>query len=163
MAGGTWSDYTYDPPFETTLVNLPGIRDAQALALVEKFTVALRVRDLRAGDLTYPAYGDVESLRNLHLALYQDLYSFAGEFRAVEVGVEHRDRVAAARSHRALDRDRRPVGHPRLLAAVAGGAGAGAAAGGRRHRSTARADAADARNRLSNNLSGGSGCRSSDP
>lgn len=94
MAGGSWSDYTYDPPFDTTLVNLPGIRDAQALVLVEKFTVALRVRDLRAGDLTYPAYGDVESIRNLHLALYQDLYPFAGELRTVEVGVEHRDRVA---------------------------------------------------------------------
>jgi len=94
MAGGSWSDYTYDPPFEGTLVNLPGIRDAQALALVEKFTVALRVRDLRAGDLAYPAYGDVESIRNLHLALYQDLYGHAGELRTVEVGVEHRDRVA---------------------------------------------------------------------
>ncbi|NMC34901.1 MAG: hypothetical protein GYA36_20975 [Veillonellaceae bacterium] len=63
MAGGTWSDYTYDPPFDTTLVNLPGIRDPQALALVEKFTVALRVRDLRAGDRNYPAYGDVETSR----------------------------------------------------------------------------------------------------
>jgi len=94
MAGGTWSDYTYDTPFDTTLVNLPGIRDPRELALVEKFTVALRVRDLRAGDLTYPAYGDVESIRNLHLYLYQDLYGHAGEFRAVEVGVEHRDRVA---------------------------------------------------------------------
>jgi len=93
-AGGSWSDYTYDPPFDTTLVNLPGIRDAQALALVEKFTVALRVRDLHAGDLTYPAYGDVESIRNLHLYLYQDLYQFAGEYRTVEVGAEHRDRVA---------------------------------------------------------------------
>ena len=94
MAGGTWSDYTYDPPFEGTLVNLPGIRDAQALALVEKFTVALRIRDLHAGDLAYPAYGDMESIRNLHLYLYQDLYPFAGELRTVEVGAEHRDRVA---------------------------------------------------------------------
>lgn len=94
MAGGTWSDYTYDPPFETTLVNLPGIRDPRELALLEKFTVALRVRDLRAGDLTYPAYGDVESIRNLHLAIFQDLYPSAGELRTVEVGAEHRDRVA---------------------------------------------------------------------
>ncbi len=84
-AGGSWSDYTYDPPFDTTLVNLPGIRDAQALALVEKFTVALRVRDLRAGDIAYPAYGDVESIRNLHLALYQDLYGHAGEYRTVNM------------------------------------------------------------------------------
>ncbi len=94
MAGGSWSDYTYDPPFETTLVNLPGIRDPRELALVEKFTVALRVRDLRAGDIAYPAYGDVESIRNLHLALYQDLYGHSGELRTVEVGVEHRDRAA---------------------------------------------------------------------
>ncbi|NCD19537.1 MAG: hypothetical protein EOL89_06090, partial [Actinobacteria bacterium] len=75
-------------------MNLPGIRDPRELALLEKFTVALRVRDLRAGDPTYPAYGDVESIRNLHLAIFQDLYPSAGELRTVEVGVEHRDRVA---------------------------------------------------------------------
>ncbi len=93
-AGGSWSSYTYDPPFETTLVNLPGIRDPRELVLLEKFTVALRVRDLHAGDAQFPGYGDVESIRNLHLYLYQDVYPFAGEFRTVEVGVEHRDRIA---------------------------------------------------------------------
>ena len=95
MAGGSWSDYTYDPPFETTLVNLPGIRDPQELARLEKFAVRLRLQDLYAGDGLFPGYGDVESIRNLHLYLYQDLYPFAGELRTVEVGVEHRDRVAA--------------------------------------------------------------------
>lgn len=93
-AGGSWSSYTYDPPFDTTLVNLPGIRDPRELALLERFTVALRVRDLYAGDAVFPGYGDVESIRNLHLYLYQDVYPFAGEFRTVEVGVEHRDRIA---------------------------------------------------------------------
>ena len=44
-AGGSWSDYTYDPPFETTLVNLPGIRDPQELARLEKFAVRLRLQD----------------------------------------------------------------------------------------------------------------------
>ena len=92
--GGSWSNYTYDPPFETTLVNLPGIRDAQELARLEKFAVRLRLQDLYAGDGLFPGYGDVESIRNLHLYLYQDLYPFAGEYRTVEVGVEHRDRVA---------------------------------------------------------------------
>ena len=93
-AGGSWSDYTYDPPFETTLVNLQGIRDPQELASLEKFAVRLRLQDLYAGDGLFPGYGDVESLRNLHLALHQDLYPFAGELRTVEVGAEHRDRVA---------------------------------------------------------------------
>ena len=93
-AGGSWSNYTYDPPFETTLVNLPGIRDPQELARLEKFAVRLRLQDLYAGDGLFPGYGDVESIRNLHLYLYQDLYPFAGEYRNVEVGVEHRDRVA---------------------------------------------------------------------
>ncbi len=93
-AGGSWSDYTYDPPFETTLKNLPGIRDPQELARLERFAVRLRLQDLYAGDGLFPGYGDVESLRNLHLYLYQDLYPFAGELRTVEVGVEHRDRVA---------------------------------------------------------------------
>lgn len=93
-AGRSWSDYTYDPPFETTLVNLQGIRDPQELARLEKFAVRLRLQDLYAGDGVFPGYGDVESIRNLHLYLYQDLYPFAGEFRTVEVGVEHRDRIA---------------------------------------------------------------------
>ena len=79
-AGGntSWGSYTYDPPFDTTLVNLPGIRDPRELALLEKFTVALRVRDLHAGEAQFPGYGDVESIRNLHLYLYQDLYDHGG-------------------------------------------------------------------------------------
>jgi len=92
--GGSWSDYTYDPPFETTLKNLPGIRDPRELARLEKFAVQLRLQDLYAGDGLFPGYGDVESIRNLHLYLYQDLYGHSGELRTVEVGVEHRDRVA---------------------------------------------------------------------
>ena len=56
--------------------------------------------------------------------------------------------LAVARPSRTLGPDRRRVGHPGLLAAVAGGPGAGAADRGRQLGHPARADARDARNWL---------------
>ena len=54
-------------------------------------------------------------------------------------------------------------GHPRLLAAVAGGAGTGAAHRGRQLRHAARADARNERNRLPDNVSARARSRPPDP
>lgn len=81
----SWSSYFYDPPHQATLRNLPGVMDPVKLAELEKFAVRLRIRDLQAGDGGYPGYGDVESVRNLHLYLYQDIYPWAGDLRTVNM------------------------------------------------------------------------------
>ncbi len=55
----------------------------------------------------------------------------------------HGHRLAASRPYLAMDRDRRRVGHPGLLDAVAGGPGAGTAARGRQLGHPAGPDAGD--------------------
>lgn len=81
----SWESYFYDPPHDMVLRNIPGKKNLQELALLEEFAVRLRTQDLHAGDGGYPGYGDVESIRNLHLYLYQDVYPWAGDLRTVNM------------------------------------------------------------------------------
>jgi pimeloyl-ACP methyl ester carboxylesterase len=62
------------------------------------------------------------------------------------------DRMATAWSHIAMDRDRRGMGYPRLLGALAGSAGAGAAHRGGQFGRTAGPDARDDQNQLSDKI-----------
>lgn len=75
----------------------------------------------------------------------------------------HRNRVAAARSHLTMDRDRRGVGYPRLLGAMAGGARPVAAHRGRQLGHAAGPDAADVRKRPCHNVFACSASGSPDP
>jgi cell filamentation protein len=71
--------YCYPPDF-TVLRNRFGIRDADALDVVERFYVARRQRQhLPSGDF------DLTHLRALHHHLFQDVYDWAGEIRTVEI------------------------------------------------------------------------------
>ena len=72
------------------------------------------------------------------------------------------ERLAVARAHLAMDRDRRRMGHQGLLGALDGGAGAGVADRGGQLGDTAGADARDDENEFSDNVFARSASRSPD-
>jgi cell filamentation protein len=72
--------YTY--PGTDVLRNIPDIRDAQRLAAFEANATAARLIELDAAPLTG---FDVAHLRAIHRHVFQDVYSWAGEFRTVNI------------------------------------------------------------------------------
>jgi cell filamentation protein len=67
-------------PGTDVLRNKPGIRDAALLERIERDVVAERARQgVPAGDF------DLMHLRAIHRQLFQDVYSWAGEIRTVEI------------------------------------------------------------------------------
>src|SRR5437867_3783579 len=73
--------YTY--PGTDVLRNIPDIRDAQRLAAFEANATAARLVELDAAPLK--GHFDVAHLRAIHKYIFQDVYSWAGEFRTVNV------------------------------------------------------------------------------
>ena len=73
--------YVY--PGTTVLRNLRGIRDPDEAATVEALATAKRLTELHEK----PGKGrfDLEHLRAIHRALFQDVYDWAGEFRTVNI------------------------------------------------------------------------------
>jgi cell filamentation protein len=73
--------YTY--PETDVLRNIPGIRDPQSLAAFEANTTIARLAELD----TAPLKGrfDIAHLKAIHKYIFQDVYSWAGEFRTVNV------------------------------------------------------------------------------
>ena len=73
--------YTY--PGTDVLRNIPDIRDFQRLADFEANATTSRLVELDADPLT--GRFDVAHLKAIHKYIFQDVYSWAGEFRTVNV------------------------------------------------------------------------------
>jgi len=72
----------YCYPDSDVLINLLGITDSATLGEAEvEFT------RFRLEQYAYPSFSDftLESLKNIHLFLFQDLYKWAGEVRTVDI------------------------------------------------------------------------------
>ena len=73
--------YTY--PGTDILRNIPDVRDAASLAAFEANATAARLVELDAAPLK--GMVDVAHLRAIHRHIFQDLYSWPGEFRTVNI------------------------------------------------------------------------------
>jgi cell filamentation protein len=73
----------YAYPGSSVLRNLPGIRDERDLAEFELFHTVSRARELS----TRPTRGDynLKHLQAIHRYLFQDVYSWAGQLRTVDI------------------------------------------------------------------------------
>lgn len=76
---GSGYDSTYCYPDSDVLINKMDIRDAAALADVERKVTGLKILHLQAN----PVNGsfDLLHLRRIHKAIFEDLYEWAGEIR----------------------------------------------------------------------------------
>lgn len=89
----TWSDYLY--PHEETggrdvLRNLLDERNPERLAEQEYVrtdarSIELAVAEEQQGEPLIPRTHDAEHLNNIHRHLFQDVYEWAGEYRAVDI------------------------------------------------------------------------------
>jgi len=75
-------DYTYTDPKTGILRNLAGIIDQDALLFFESVAVAKRIQELYENPIKI---NGVESLLTIHKHLFQDVYSWAGKKRKVEI------------------------------------------------------------------------------
>ncbi len=75
-------DYTYTDPKFGILRNLQGITDEDDLVFVESGTVSKRLDELYEKPIKIKG---IESLFEIHKHLFQDLYSWAGKKRTVEI------------------------------------------------------------------------------
>jgi cell filamentation protein len=92
--------YTY--PGTEVLRNIPDIRDSQRLADFEANATTARLADLDATPLK--GRFDVVHLKAIHKYIFQDVYSWAGEFRTVNVSKGDNMFCAAAFVEPALHR-----------------------------------------------------------
>lgn len=77
------SDRIYCYPNSNVLINKLNIRDPDKLHEAERKLTMLRLMDL----LEKPIAGkfDFEHLRNIHKYIFQDIYSWAGKVRTVDI------------------------------------------------------------------------------
>ena len=75
-------DYTYTDPKTGILRNLAGIIDQDALLFFESVAVAKRIQELYENPIKI---NGIESLLTIHKHLFQDVYSWAGKKRKVEI------------------------------------------------------------------------------
>ncbi len=75
-------DYSYIDPQTGILKNLADITDPDALLFFESGAVTKRIQELYENPITIK---DVESLFAIHRHLFQDVYSWAGKKRNVEI------------------------------------------------------------------------------
>lgn len=75
-------DYTYTDPKTGLLRNLQGITDPEVLQFVESSAVTRRLQELYQNPIKIRG---VESLFEIHKYLFQDIYSWAGKKREVEI------------------------------------------------------------------------------
>jgi cell filamentation protein len=78
-------DYTYIDPKTGILRNLAGLSDSDALLFFESGAVAKRIQELYENPIEIKG---IESLFEIHKHLFQDVYSWAGEKRKVEISKE---------------------------------------------------------------------------
>lgn len=75
-------DYTYTDPDSGILRNLQNIKDPEVLIFVESSAVTKRLQELYESPIKITG---IESLFNIHRHLFQDVYSWAGKKRIVEI------------------------------------------------------------------------------
>ncbi len=75
-------DYTYTDPKTGILRNLADITDQDVLLFFESGAVAKRIQELYENPIKIKG---VESLLTIHKHLFQDVYSWAGKKRKVEI------------------------------------------------------------------------------
>jgi len=75
-------DYTYTDPKTGILRNLAGITDPDVLLFFESAAVAKRIQELYEKPIKIKG---ADSLLSIHRHLFQDVYSWAGEKRKVEI------------------------------------------------------------------------------
>jgi len=75
-------DYTYTDPKTGILRNLAGIKDRGALLFFESVAVAKRIQELYENPIKI---NGIESLLTIHKHLFQDVYSWAGKKRKIEI------------------------------------------------------------------------------
>lgn len=75
-------NYTYTDPNSGLLRNLHGISDPEVLLFVESVAVTKRLQGLYENPIKIKG---VESLFEIHKSLFQDIYSWAGKKRIVEI------------------------------------------------------------------------------
>jgi len=79
------SDYTYIDPKTGILKNLANITDSDALLFFESVAVTKRIQELYENPIEIKG---IENLFEIHKHLFQDVYSWAGEKRKVEISKE---------------------------------------------------------------------------
>lgn len=75
-------DFTYIDPKTGILRNLADLKDSDALLFFESGAVSKRIHELYENPIKIK---DVKSLFSIHRHLFQDVYSWAGEKRNVEI------------------------------------------------------------------------------
>ena len=75
-------DYTYTDPKTGVLRNLANVTDFNTLLLVESGTVTKRIAELQATPIKIK---NASTLLDIHRHLFQDIYSWAGNIRTVEI------------------------------------------------------------------------------
>ena len=78
-----WQDYFW--PDSDVLQNKLGIRDQAELDAAEHAMTQARQVQIERGQVSIDETLDAHQLRGLHRWLFQDVYSFAGEYRTVEL------------------------------------------------------------------------------
>src|SRR5699024_10010446 len=86
----TWESYFYPETIDPvtgvgTLRNILGEHDGAALARREYVRTSARAEQLLRGEVPIPKTYDGEHLRAIHWYLFQDVYSWAGEYRTVNI------------------------------------------------------------------------------
>jgi cell filamentation protein len=76
------TDYAYTDPKTGILRNRENINDARLLLAFESLKVSVRLEELQANPIKIK---DSSSLLDLHRYLFQDIYSWAGKARTVEI------------------------------------------------------------------------------
>ena len=79
-----WNAYLWEPG-GAVLRNLLSVRDATELRTREYALVAQRRDELCQGDVTFDQTFDLDHHCAVHQHLFQDIYSWAGEVRTVEL------------------------------------------------------------------------------
>ena len=75
-------DFTYTDPKTGVLRNLEGITDQDVLLFVESSVAAKRIQELYENPIKIKG---IESLFEIHRHLFQDIYSWAGQKRKVDI------------------------------------------------------------------------------
>jgi len=75
-------DYTYTDPKTGVLRNLANVTDFDTLIIVESGAVTKRIADLQTNPIKIK---DSSTVIDIHKYLFQDIYSWAGKIRTVEI------------------------------------------------------------------------------
>jgi cell filamentation protein len=78
-----WQDYFW--PNTEVLRNRMGIRDATQLDAAEHALAQARQVEIARGQVTIAETHDAEQLQHLHYWLFQDVYTWSGEYRTAEL------------------------------------------------------------------------------